>query len=56
MTKPTPVVASVLVCLATAPVSHAQTMIDVSKITCEQFLLYKITNPDNIAPLDQRIL
>ncbi len=49
MTKPTPVVAGVLVCLATAPVSHAQTMIDVSKITCEQFLLYKITNPNNIA-------
>jgi len=49
MTIPTPVVAGVFFCLATAPVAQAQTMIDVSKITCEQFLLYKITNPNNIA-------
>ena len=49
MRNSTPIVASVLFAFATAPVAHAQTMIDVSKITCEQFLLYKITNPNNIA-------
>ena len=45
----TPIVAGALLCLAAAPAAHAQTMVDVSKITCEQFLLYKITNPNNIA-------
>ena len=28
---------------------HAQVTLDVAKITCEQFVLYKITNPRNIA-------
>jgi acid stress chaperone HdeB len=31
------------------PSAHAQVTIDVSKITCEQFILYQITNADNIA-------
>ena len=29
--------------------ARAQVTIDVSKITCEQFILYQITNADNIA-------
>ena len=29
--------------------SRAQVMIDVSKITCNQFVTYKITNPEYIA-------
>src|SRR5688572_29643355 len=49
MTISTPIVAGALLCLAVTPAAHAQTMVDVSKITCEQFLLYKITNPNNIA-------
>lgn len=28
---------------------HAQVTLDVSKITCDQFVGYKITNPHNIA-------
>ena len=31
-----------------APPSHAQVSLDVSKITCEQFILWKITDPDKI--------
>ena len=42
--------ASALV-LVLGPVSGAwaQVTIDVSKITCDQFTLYKVTSPDNIA-------
>lgn len=29
--------------------AQAQVTVDVSKITCEQFVLYKITDPKNIA-------
>jgi acid stress chaperone HdeB len=29
--------------------AHAQVTIDVSKITCEQLILYQITNSENIA-------
>ena len=49
MTNPKTIVAGLLFCVLAFPAAHAQTMIDVSKITCEQFLLYKITNPNNIA-------
>jgi len=31
------------------PSAQAQVTLDVSKVTCEQFSGYKITNPDNIA-------
>jgi hypothetical protein len=49
VTKPKAVVAGLLICIPTVLAAHAQTMVDVSKITCEQFLLYKITDPNNIA-------
>ena len=31
------------------PVARAQVTLDVSKITCDQFAGYKVTNPQNIA-------
>jgi acid stress chaperone HdeB len=35
--------------LNAVPSARAQVTLDVSKITCDQFSGYKITNPDNIA-------
>jgi len=35
--------------LEIVPLAQAQVMLDVSKITCEQYYGYKITNPQNIA-------
>jgi hypothetical protein len=49
MTNSKSLAAGLLFCVFALPAAQAQTMIDVSKITCEQFLLYKITNPNNIA-------
>ena len=34
-----------ILALETAPLAQAQVMLDVSKITCEQYYGYKITNP-----------
>ncbi len=31
------------------PIAQAQVTIDISKVTCDQFLGYKIINPDDIA-------
>jgi hypothetical protein len=31
-----------------APVANAQTSVDVAKVTCDQWVLYKIANPDYI--------
>ena len=35
--------------LIAVPLAYAQVTLDVSKLTCEQYLLYKVANPDNIA-------
>jgi len=35
--------------LQPAPVAHAEVTLDVSKLTCEQFLGYKITTSEKIA-------
>ena len=35
--------------IVAAPVAQAQLTIDMSKITCEQFIGYKIINPNEIA-------
>ncbi len=35
--------------LGAVPVAQAQVTIDISKITCDQFLGYKIINPNDIA-------
>ena len=48
-TNPKSIVAGLLFCLAAAPAAHAQVTIDVSKITCKEFLYDTITVPDNIA-------
>src|SRR4051812_21222638 len=38
----------ILIAAASQP-AHAQVMLDLSKVTCEQWSGYKITNPQNIA-------
>jgi acid stress chaperone HdeB len=38
-----------LLVLGATQAADAQVTLDVSKITCEQFTLYKISNPQNIA-------
>jgi acid stress chaperone HdeB len=43
-----PVLSLLLVAAATT-FAHAQVTLDVSKITCDQWAGYKITNPQNIA-------
>jgi len=43
------VVAATIFALESALEARAQVSIDVSKVTCEQFVGYKITNPQNIA-------
>ena len=40
---------SALVLANAAPAAQAQLTLDVSKITCDQWVGYKITNPHNIA-------
>jgi hypothetical protein len=35
--------------LVAVPAAQAQVTLDVAKITCDQFVGYKITNPQNIA-------
>jgi hypothetical protein len=40
---------TMLVALAPWPGARAQVTIDVAKITCDQFTLYKVTDPQNIA-------
>jgi|SRR4051794_6536144 acid stress chaperone HdeB len=40
---------AILLSLSAWSSAHAQVTVDVSKITCDQFTLYKITDPRNIA-------
>ena len=35
--------------LESVPAAQAQVTLDISKVTCDQFNAYKITNPQNIA-------
>ncbi len=42
-------IATLLLALAPCPLARAQVTVDVAKITCEQFTLYKLTDPQNIA-------
>lgn len=49
MTRLKPIVCALLFCLVSASGASAQIMIDVSRITCEQFLKDTITVPDYIA-------
>jgi hypothetical protein len=41
--------AGLILALEVVPAARAQITLDVSKITCEQYNGYKITNPQNIA-------
>jgi acid stress chaperone HdeB len=47
MKKSTVVILGLLALIASS-VARAQEMVDVSKITCDQFVTYKITNPEFI--------
>ena len=49
MTKSKLTLAGLVLALLAAPAAQAQVTIDVSKITCEQFVLWKVTDPDKIA-------
>src|SRR5262245_14375028 len=49
MMKLRPFVSALLLAFGFAPASQAQVTLDVSKISCDQFTGYKITNPRNIA-------
>lgn len=40
---------ALLFALGSCPFARAQVTVDVAKITCDQFTLYKITDPQNIA-------
>ncbi|HEY7299274.1 MAG TPA: HdeA/HdeB family chaperone [Xanthobacteraceae bacterium] len=42
-------IAGMLSALAVAPAANAQVTIDVAKITCDQWLLFKVTDPRNIS-------
>lgn len=41
-------VAGLVLGLSVVPPARAQVTVDVSKITCEQYILWKITDPDRI--------
>jgi|SRR5271166_5147382 len=49
MTKRMLAACALVLALVAVPVAQAQVTIDFSKITCDQFLGYKIINPDEIA-------
>src|SRR5260370_8232808 len=43
------IVSALIFALDALPAARAQVMLDVSKITCDQFAGYKITTPQNVA-------
>ena len=49
MKRPRFTIPAVLLALAASSGAQAQVTLDISKITCDQFTLYKITDPQNIA-------
>jgi acid stress chaperone HdeB len=49
MTMLTIVLPALALALLSAPAAQAQVTIDISKITCEQLLLWKVTDPEKIA-------
>ncbi len=49
MTRPGLAIASALLCLMPWTGARAQVTVDVAKITCDQFTLFKLTDPQNIA-------
>src|SRR4051794_25941954 len=49
MTIPRLAAASLLLALQSAPAAQAQVTIDMAKITCEQYLLFQVADPQHIA-------
>ena len=49
MSKPMLAACGLVLALVAVPIAQAQVTIDISKITCDQFLGYKIINPNDIA-------
>ena len=49
MTKLKPVMIGLTYVFLTALAAQAQVQVDVSKITCEQYLLFKVADPQTIA-------
>jgi hypothetical protein len=49
MQRPRLTIPAVLLALSAGAGAQAQVTLDVAKITCDQFTLYKITDPQNIA-------
>jgi acid stress chaperone HdeB len=49
MTRFVGIVSALIFALDAVPAARAQVMLDVSKVTCEQFAGYKITTPENVA-------
>jgi HdeA/HdeB family len=49
MTRFVGIVSALIFALDAVPAARAQVMLDVAKITCEQFAGYKITTPENVA-------
>ena len=49
MNAPRLAITTLIFAFASCPLARSQVTIDVAKITCDQFTLYKITSVDNIA-------
>jgi acid stress chaperone HdeB len=49
MTMPKLAAASLLLALQSAPAAQAQVTIDMAKVTCEQYLLFQVADPQHIA-------
>jgi acid stress chaperone HdeB len=49
MIQPKLATAALILALGPCSVAQSQVTIDVAKITCDQFTLYKVTDPQNIA-------
>jgi acid stress chaperone HdeB len=49
MTPSTRMIAALVLALAPCSVAQSQVTIDVAKITCDQYILFKVTDPRNIA-------
>lgn len=49
MIKQNPLLLGMVSLLLAIPVAHAQVQVDVSKITCEQYILFKVADPREIS-------
>jgi len=49
MTPAQRIAAALILVLAPCSIARAQVTIDVAKITCDQYVLFKVTDPRNIA-------